>query len=169
MFSERCRAHAAITLAILLTSVAGGCYSGSDMAPVHGVVSVDGEPVAGAAIAFRPETGGRPAWAITEEDGTYQLQTINPGDGALIGTHTVTITCFEEPPASAAGQADDEMASVFEADVRQPTQEMDRSKEVLGRGDFRAELRSACGTGKTRRNSNYSLKIRFRFLFSKVE
>jgi hypothetical protein len=40
---------------------------------------------------FRPESGGRPAWAITGDDGTFELTTFENGDGARPGNYTVTI------------------------------------------------------------------------------
>ena len=70
-----------------------GC-SGSNrpsLAPVSGVVTWRGDPVAGAEVMFMP-TGGRPATGTTDADGRYRLSTFAKDDGALVGRHKVTIT-----------------------------------------------------------------------------
>ncbi|MDZ7618744.1 MAG: hypothetical protein U1E05_17200, partial [Patescibacteria group bacterium] len=67
----------------------------STMTPVRGVVTLDGQPVAGAAVMFMPNSGGRPAIGVTDKDGGFSLQTETPGDGALLGEHAVTVTLQE--------------------------------------------------------------------------
>jgi hypothetical protein len=62
------------------------------MAPVSGVVTVDGQPVEGATVTFVPEAGGRPAIGLTNAEGKFTLETLKPGDGALVGKHKVTVT-----------------------------------------------------------------------------
>jgi len=82
-----------------------GCGSkGPDLAPVIGILTLDGEPVANAAVMFVPEEGGRPAEDVTDQQGRFNLATLKPGDGALVGTHTATVTLFNE--AGAATDAD---------------------------------------------------------------
>jgi hypothetical protein len=72
-----------------------GCGSGRpDVAPVRGTVSLNGKPVTTGRIMFYP-TAGRPACAPINSDGTYVLTTFESDDGALIGTHRVTITSTE--------------------------------------------------------------------------
>ncbi len=71
-----------------------GCGS-STMAPVRGVVTLNDQPVEGAAVMFMPNGGGRPATGITDKDGNFNLQTETPGDGALLGEHAVTVTLQE--------------------------------------------------------------------------
>jgi hypothetical protein len=57
------------------------------------VVTLDGKPVAGATVLFMPDgqDGSRPATGFTSSDGTFQLTTFNPDDGALPGTYRVVI------------------------------------------------------------------------------
>lgn len=83
----------------ILISLAGcvlmaGCGS-STMVPVRGVVTLDDQPVEGAAVMFMPNGGGRPATGITDKDGNFNLQTEASGDGALLGEHAVTVTLQE--------------------------------------------------------------------------
>jgi len=79
--------------ASIVALLACGCGdSGPQMAPVSGVVTVDGAPVANAAVMFVPEAGGRPATGLTDAEGKFSLETMEPGDGALVGKHKVTVT-----------------------------------------------------------------------------
>ena len=75
-----------------IACVTGCGSSGPAMAPVSGVVTVDGAPVENAAVMFVPEGGGRPATGLTDADGKFSLETLEPGDGALVGNHKVTVT-----------------------------------------------------------------------------
>lgn len=69
--------------------VASGC--GSDTVPVRGKVTFNDQPVPEGTVTFYPEAGGRPSSGQIQPDGTYQLSSKEPGDGALIGEHKVTI------------------------------------------------------------------------------
>lgn len=106
---------AAIVLASLALSVAGCGPSYPTTHPVSGTITYQGQPVPQGTIVFYPEEG-RAAMSNIEADGSYRLTTFRPGDGALPGRHTVTITAIAD---SASGPAS------FE-------QEMDQG--MLGRG-----------------------------------
>jgi hypothetical protein len=58
--------------------------------PVSGRVTWQGQPVVEGIIVFYPATG-RPATGVIAADGTYRLRTFDPGDGAVLGKHCVTI------------------------------------------------------------------------------
>lgn len=80
---------------VLFIAAAGlfvsGCGSGNDMASVTGKITFQNQPVPEGTITFYPESGGRPSSGQIQSDGTYKLSSIEPGDGAMIGTHKVTI------------------------------------------------------------------------------
>jgi hypothetical protein len=61
------------------------------MAPVKGTISINKKPVTQGTITFYPVAGGRPSSGQIQSDGSYALATRNPGDGALVGEHKVTI------------------------------------------------------------------------------
>src|SRR5262245_39083868 len=83
-------------LALLLLT---GCGS-SGPARVRGVVKLDGEPVAGAAVTFvAQDPGGRHAYGSTNENGEFELSTTKPGDGVLPGKYKVVI----QPPGEGGG------------------------------------------------------------------
>ena len=60
---------------------------------VSGLVTLDGEPLAGAIVQFTPEgSEGRIAVGKTGTDGTYELRTSTSIAGVTPGTYRVTIT-----------------------------------------------------------------------------
>ncbi|MDC0936335.1 hypothetical protein OAS39_08600 [Pirellulales bacterium] len=106
-----------------------GCGSGHpETVRVNGTVTIDGKPVEEGEIRFIP-TGGRMAMGEIV-DGKYSLRTYDENDGALVGSHRVTITATKikrrkgvrpEPPPEAPRaehQAwQDEMESIGFEDV----------------------------------------------------
>ena len=82
----------ALVLATLSSGCGGGSSGGPPIAPVDGVVIVDGKPKAGLNVTFHPEGGGRPATALTNADGSFEMTTFNTGDGAIVGKHSVSIS-----------------------------------------------------------------------------
>lgn len=71
--------------------LAAGCDSGPRTARVTGVITIDGEPVPNASIAFYPENG-RASVGTTDANGKYELVYTNNRKGALLGEHVVTIS-----------------------------------------------------------------------------
>ena len=71
---------------------ATGCGgpSGPQMSLVRGRVTQAGQPVTTGSVDFYP-TQGRSARGVIASDGSYTLTTNEPGDGAIVGTHTVTV------------------------------------------------------------------------------
>ena len=61
------------------------------MSRVSGIVTLDGQPVAGARITFLPAKGGRPASGVTDGTGEYRLTTFEKDDGAAPGRYAVTV------------------------------------------------------------------------------
>src|ERR671936_1005518 len=86
-----------IMLGAALVLAASGCGRKGKPIPVRGAVTLDGQPVVGAAVNFIPEVGnGVPAYAMTKEGGVFDLTTTSLGDGAMAGNYVVTIT-WEQP------------------------------------------------------------------------
>jgi hypothetical protein len=81
-----------LLLAIAFASCLPGCSDeGLPLAKVSGKVTFDGQPVAGASVVFRPDAGPS-AVGETDAHGQFALMTRAPGDGAVVGHHTVTIS-----------------------------------------------------------------------------
>lgn len=86
------RAFRFLPLLVLGCLVAGCGPRTPATIPVRGVVILDGKPVEGATVGFTPTEGVRPATGSTNALGEFSLTTFAPGDGALPGQHTVTVS-----------------------------------------------------------------------------
>lgn len=64
--------------------------------PTSGVVMYKGNPVAEAQVTFHPQGQGNPATGRTEANGRFILTTYDALDGAVPGTHVVTVELFPE-------------------------------------------------------------------------
>jgi len=94
-------------MAALMMALETGCGpSRPALLPAEGVVTLDGKPLANAALVFQPKAGGRPASGRTDENGRFRMGTFAAKDGVLPGEHTVTITAVEEvgPPPEKGSQ-----------------------------------------------------------------
>ncbi len=86
-------------LYLLVLGVVLGCQRSDDfpLAPVSGVVTLDGQPLANGCVTFQPKSGsahpksGLGSMAVCDEQGRYTLATIDGRPGAVVGTHRVAI------------------------------------------------------------------------------
>lgn len=88
--------------AILLTCcwMVGCGRKGPTVAPVEGIVTLDGKPVDAAGVLFSPLAGGPSASGTTDAAGHFRLTTGNL-NGATLGKHSVVITKSESVGVSA--------------------------------------------------------------------
>lgn len=71
-----------------------------DLAPVSGVVTLGGAPVANATVVFTSEQGDQVAFGPTDDSGNYSLTYSGRYKGAAIGANRVMIkTNTDGPPA----------------------------------------------------------------------
>ena len=107
-----------ILFACMVAAAAGCSGESSKVARVSGRVTLDGRPVKGAKVIFQPKSTSRTpgevgsgSYASTDADGRYTLKQIYPPrNGAVIGTHVVTITTARDTdPESDAGAVTAEM------------------------------------------------------------
>jgi hypothetical protein len=121
----------------------GGC-SGSGrpaIAPVQGKVTYNGKAVAGATVVYLCPGAPRLAVGTTDESGNYSLTTYEPNDGAMIGTHTITVKksggdsgSDVETPAEPLGPK--EMTKAIEQSMHESAQqarEAEKSRSELPR------------------------------------
>ena len=80
---------AAVVAACLLGAC--GAAPSSDVAPVRGLVTHNGEPLKGGKVVFMPTSVGRASRGEIQSDGTYRLTVNTPMDGAMIGRHEVEV------------------------------------------------------------------------------
>ncbi len=71
-----------------------GCgSSGPEMARVRGTVTYQGKPMTKGTITFVSPDEKRPnATSAIGADGSFDLQTVEPGDGAQVGDYVVTVS-----------------------------------------------------------------------------
>jgi hypothetical protein len=90
-----------VVLNISLTLLLLGCGSSQSdrpkTAPVRGVVTFNKEPLVGAQVTLMAVGASRGAVGTTNQDGEFTLSTFGSADGAIIGEHRVTISCWEAP------------------------------------------------------------------------
>lgn len=98
------RAHLALRislvglLAMLVVINSSGCGSDSPKTvPVTGKVSYNGQPVTSGTLMLIPAgEGGYGATGQIQSDGTFQLTSFKPNDGAAPGNYKVTIQVFPD-------------------------------------------------------------------------
>ena len=91
----------------------GGCggESGPPLHRVTGTVLYDDQPVEGAVVAFRGDQALQLATGTTDDQGRFTLTTRRPGDGAVAGRHTVTVSKFIVDVGANAGPVSMEEAA----------------------------------------------------------
>jgi hypothetical protein len=103
-------------LAYIAVGLLAGCGGGEDKwtqerpkpVPAGGTVLYKNEPVEGATVTFVPTGTAQAAIGQTDASGKFQLQTYQPGDGAVPGDYKVTVRKVE-----VAAQASEE-TNVFD-------------------------------------------------------
>jgi hypothetical protein len=93
--------HRAFLILALALFTFGGCGGGGDLAPVSGVITLNGKPTAEIAVTFQPVaasgTKNPPpsAFGVTDQDGRYSL-TVLSGDRkrASVGKNHVRICAY---------------------------------------------------------------------------
>lgn len=142
--------HAGLALGLLAAVSLSGCGSSGpkiNTVPVTGKITYNGQPVAGATVAFIPNNpDGRAARGVTDDLGVYTLTTyVGPNDqpaGAEPGEYKVTVEKKQVAPGSALPGKPAEgtdptemMQKQFDKDkLKMENQEEMRSKMMGGQG-----------------------------------
>jgi hypothetical protein len=108
----------------LLCAVLSGC-NGLKLGEVKGHVKSKGQLVTEGTIMFHPEQGPTAVGTI-QPDGSYTLTTVQPNDGALVGSHKVTIL------ATKVGAGRMETPKSFEEELKQGMQKSTGKVLVAG-------------------------------------
>lgn len=95
------RLPALVLLISAVLSVAG-CSNSSSVSTgeVRGRVTEKGQPVAGVSVVFYPDAG-RPSYGSSDADGNFVLEYDEKTLGAVVGSHTVTMSYGGFGPPSA--------------------------------------------------------------------
>ena len=89
-------------LLLLVSGCAAGGKGGPKTVAASGKVTYKNLPVEGATVSFLGDGKTPPAIAITDSSGEFVLTTVRSGDGAVTGTHRVTVTKIVGPAKKAA-------------------------------------------------------------------
>jgi hypothetical protein len=124
-------------------AVVSGCgdAGAAPTVEVNGVITYQGKPVPNVNVTFTPTTG-RPATGTTNESGEFTLSTFGEGDGAVPGTHTVTLSTTEIPPMPGTPEAEQAAAATppFPAKYSSPTTSDQKVEVKEGTNDLKIEL-----------------------------
>jgi len=138
-------------LLIVLGGALAGCGGPERLptAPVEGRVLYNGEPLAFGSVVFIPEAGP-PAKGKIQPDGTFRLSTYGDGDGAILGTNRVEITCSSTQDPNAPPPDPSEEMPVGQSLIPQKYTDCQTSgfaKEVKeGTNSFEFKLTGAVGS-----------------------
>ena len=77
-----------------------GCFGGGESLPelanVTGTVNLDGSPLIGANVLFQPQQG-KTAFALTDENGKFELMYNQETAGTVPGSYTVKVSKEKNP------------------------------------------------------------------------
>lgn len=94
-------------LPLTLLSGCGGSDDRPETVPVTGTVLYNGKPVEKAIVSFSCEGAPRSATGVTDAEGKFTLSTFGLNDGAIVGTHVITVNKPDpkanQAPATANG------------------------------------------------------------------
>ena len=108
-----------LRLVMLVLSMAAmwGCSRGPAVQYVEGVVTLDGEPVEGAIVAFTPPGDGLGAAGTTDASGVYRLNPLTgrASGGTLVGDYLVAIRKWEyQDPGPAPDPSDQKAYAIWQ-------------------------------------------------------
>lgn len=98
--------------AMLFSGMLLGCSSGALMERVEGIVTLDGQPLPDIRVNFQPQSRetaqpGIGSYGVTDSQGRFVLRRADTdGQGAVVGTHTVSLSDKQVENASDADAGD---------------------------------------------------------------
>ncbi len=85
-----------VALVALAACLIAGCSdSSANWTPITGKVLIDGKPLAHGVVRFAPH-GARQSMGALDERGNFTLGSYEADDGAVVGTHRVSIVAREQ-------------------------------------------------------------------------
>ena len=118
---------------ICLVSLGCGGNDGPVVAPVKGVVTFDGKPLAGAEVIYRVKDSPRVSVGLTDDKGEYRLTTFNTDDGAIVGDNLISIRQIPKDLPGVSGTSLADMQSgKAKVDAGSALQPWKNSDKVLG-------------------------------------
>lgn len=98
-----------VAIALLLHTGCSNVPDGPRTVPAEGVVTLDGDPVEGAAVVFVSADGGQyAAQGASDKDGKFSLNAVEYKTGAVPGEYMAVITKNKEVTSKPKGKANAE-------------------------------------------------------------
>lgn len=115
-------------VAVLIAGCSGSNYP--PLGKVHGMVTLDGKPLADVMVNFQPVAPGRSSVGITNGEGRYELSFTESAAGAVVGAHDVTFSqdpdvVASQQPMNAPLKTPSYLAQKFSVDVQAGSNEFD--------------------------------------------
>ncbi len=110
---------------LILTAFVSGCSDSGPVADIvetvaaSGTLTYQGKPLPGYQVSFQPVSGDRPASAISDAEGTFVLGTNDASDGAVPGSHRVTVV-WVAPGDDGMGEIIDDPEKLPKAPIEIP-------------------------------------------------
>ena len=116
---------------LLASQFSVGCgKDGPAIAPVKGLVTVNGKPIEGVQVSFSIKNASRVSVGVTNEKGEFELTTLNTNDGAFAGENLVAIQQMSKDTASVVPGMDPEAMKLGKTDFKGPEQSMEKSNKA---------------------------------------
>jgi hypothetical protein len=134
-----------LILAVLVFST--GCGGGPKRPPlgtVRGKITYKGVPVKNAMVAFLGDGAPRMAKGTTDDNGNYQLTSYEENDGAIIGSHIITVIPMGEF---------DETSAVVPEDYDAKNESLDKAREISAQQQEQLEKKPPIPAKYGRRNT----------------
>jgi hypothetical protein len=127
------------TAMLLVLLVSTGCGDGSDLVSASGTVTLDGQPLSGVVVEFRPSAaGGSSFFGRADSSGRYRLMRTAFQSGVAPGEYSVLIYYESEDDPSCTCETEQEQ---WEIPARyRSTSELQVTVEARGRNRFDFEL-----------------------------
>jgi hypothetical protein len=89
-----------LILCALVSSIVGCGGGGPKMMPIEGEVIYQGKPLTTGTVLYVPRdrAAGRQARGEIQSNGTFQLMTFKPADGAMLGEYDIAIVALKPHP-----------------------------------------------------------------------
>jgi hypothetical protein len=129
------------TAILLVLLVSTGCGDGSGLVSASGTVTLDGQPLSGVVVEFRPSTAGGPSFfGRTDSSGRYRMMRTAFQSGVAPGEYFVLIYYESTDDPSCSCETEQERREI-PARYRFPA-ELQVTVEARGRNRFDFELMS---------------------------
>ncbi len=117
----------------LLVSSLLGCGPTSKTVPIRGQVTYQGKPLSQGTIMYVPRdrAAGRQARGEIKSDGSFELTTFQPGDGALIGDYDIAIVSLKAHPGEPSREEIEAMGGIIQRGSAIPERYGDPSSSGL--------------------------------------